>query len=180
MLDLVDVFFLHLGIVFSLVTLIIFNVNTRNAKYWCMFVLILGILFTFNEGYEYKQTPWYSVHQEKLIVSSSPSSLKTEGIIGGNFLFFSGYVSQSRYYLLREQIEEGLYKDFEVNGEVYLRESVTFLNQGKYTEEYHCYDKTESYTLFWKTWTGEKEQHCDLKRQEIIVPVDSIIKEISL
>lgn len=171
-----------IGTTFFLILLFMwFGYTLLEEKYYQLSIsLVLLLTWTLQEGYGKQTSEPYTVTQEKLLVSASPSHLKSEGDIGGGFLFFSGYFDQKRYYLLREEVSESLYKDFEVSGEVYLRESSDWKEKGLYKVDYTCEDVTSSYTLLWKKIAEQTWQNCDDGVKEIIVPKGSVIKELKV
>jgi hypothetical protein len=116
----------------------------------------------------------------KILISAQPSHTQIEGSVSGSFLMFSGVIGESRVYLLREEVEKGLYKDFEVKHEVYIREDGNLMNKGKFVQYFKCYKITDYFDLFgYKLWS-KTGYNCEYQKQEIVVPVGSVIKELNI
>lgn len=162
-----------------LVGSLIYWVKTNSLLAFIVFIVMVIYLFT-SEGIEKQKFPDTHYYEEKVIVSSSPSHQYIEGRVGGGFLLFSGMIEQKRAYLLREEIEEGLYKDFTVKEEVYLKEDPLLKSKGKFKQYFTC-----KHSLFWYDVYGlrlleTKEETCSYTKQVISVPVGSVIKEIKI
>jgi hypothetical protein len=160
----------------SIVFGIIFDAG---KSYWTlMFVWFIGLCF--GDGFEETQTFTHKGYVTKHLVSAAPSHTQINGSVSGSFLFFSGVIQESRVYLLREEVEKGLYKDFEVKHEVYIREDSSLTNRGKFVQYYDCKDVTKSYEYFiWELYS-KTENECFYQKQEIIVPSGSVIKELNI
>ncbi|AUR84677.1 TMhelix containing protein [Vibrio phage 1.063.O._10N.261.45.C7] len=151
----------------------------RGKVYW---TLTLGLFMGWGigDGYEETQTFTHKGYVTKHLVSAAPSHTQINGNIEGNFLFFAGVIQENRVYLLREEVEKGLYKDFEVKHEVYIREDSSLTNRGKFVQYYDCKDVTKSYEYFiWELY-NKTENKCFYQKQEIIVPSGSVIKELNI
>ncbi|CAL9955543.1 hypothetical protein VPHF99_0010 [Vibrio phage F99] len=136
---------------------------------WCM-----------GDGYEESQEFTHKGYTTKQLVSAAPSHTQIHGNVSGNFLFFSGMIQESRVYLLREEVETGLYKDFEVKHEVYIREDNSLTDRGKFVKYFDCKDVTKSYEYFVWEFYNETKNECFYQKQEIIVPKGSVIKELNI
>lgn len=152
---------------------------SRSKVYWTL-VVILFVGWIAGDGYEETRTLTHKDHVTKHLVSAAPSHTQINGSIGGNFLFFSGVIQENRVYLLREEVEKDLYKDFEVKQEVYIREDNSLTNRGKFVQYYNCKDVTKSYEYFLWELYNKTENKCFYQKQEIIVPSGSVIKELSI
>jgi len=147
--------------------------------YWG-FLAVVFIGWCIGDGYEESQKFTHKGHITKYLVSAAPSHTQINGNVSGSFLFFSGMIQESRVYLLREEVEEGLYKDFEVKHEVYIREDAILTDRGKFVQYFDCKDVTKSYEYFiWEVY-NETKNECFYQKQEIIVPKGSVIKELNI
>lgn len=140
--------------------------------------LIVGVIWYSSTAIKLETTKTYVKSSERVIVSANPSGTS----LSGSFVLGFGSISTNRYYLLREEISEGLYKDFEVRKEVYIRESNTLPhNKGLFTQASDCKEVVFKYKiLLWEIQSKEGAITCDLIRQEIIVPVDYVIKQLQV
>jgi len=173
--DIVALYF-TIGFVLILVP-IIFGVTS--GIYWGLIAsLLLG--WGVGDGYEQSSVFTHKGQVTKHLVSAAPSHTQINGSVGGNFLFFSGIIQENRVYLLREEVEEGLYKDFEVKKEVYIREDSSLTDRGKFVQYFNCKDITRSYEYaIWELYR-ETNNECSYQKQEIIVPKGSVIKELNI
>jgi hypothetical protein len=122
-------------------------------------------------------TKTYQSTTEKIIVSSAPSSSE----LSGSWILGFGSISTSRYYLLREEVSDGLYKDFQVKYEVYIREDKSLTTKGKFIQISNCTVRQWEYELLWFTlYGGETYTSCNFSRQEIVVPVGYVIKDLTI
>lgn len=139
--------------------------------------LLLLTLWWVQDGYKEDILKEYDGSVKKVLVSASPSNTKTEG----GFLLFVGSLSETRYYLLREEVEALLYKDFEVTAkDTYLREDTELKGKGLYVELYDCKDVKKSYILLVWEIIEKEVQSCNLRRKEVRVPIGSVIKELKV
>lgn len=113
----------------------------------------------------------------RTIVSASPSNTTSSGY----FILGSGSIGSKRYYLLREEIENGLYQDFEVDGTVYIRERETTNHKGVLEQKYICTTSQLNYRILWYVaYEKYVQESCVTSRQEIIVPVGYVIKDLNI
>lgn len=151
--------------------------ETSKGKFVIGTILLIFSLWCIQDGYKEEVLQEYEGSVKKVLVSASPSSTKTEG----SFLLFVGSLSETRYYLLREEVEDLLYKDFEVKAkDTYLREDSTLKGKGLYVESYDCKDIKKSYVLLVWVIAEKEKQPCNLRRKEIRVPLGSVIKELKV
>lgn len=162
-----------------LVGSLVYWVKTNSFLSFSVFIIMVIYLFT-SEGIEKQSFPETYYTKEKVIVSSSPSHQYIEGRVSGNFLLFSGVIEQKRAYLLREEIEDGLYKDFTVKKEVYLKEDPLLKSKGKFIQYFTCEHSLYWYDVYGLRLLETKKETCSYKKQVISVPVGSVIKEISI
>lgn len=149
--------------------------NIRNEKLgMIVFMLIASVWLS--EGVEYESSPSRNYATERTIVSAQPSHTELEG----NFLFFSGVISEERMYLLREEVSEGLYKDFTVKKEVYIREDNSLTDKGKFVQKFSCNKLNIEYKYLAFTIFSKTAEYCKFNRQEIVVPKGSVIKELKI
>ncbi|ALM62112.1 hypothetical protein AXI64_gp120 [Vibrio phage qdvp001] len=143
-----------------------------------LFIFLLTLIFS--DGVEHSKTYTNSYTTERTLISAAPSHTQINGSIRGSFLMFSGVINENRVYLLREEVEKGLYKDFEVEHEVYIREDNTLTTKGRFVQLFKCYDVSAEY--FWLGFKlfGNTKNICSYSRQEIVVPVGSVIKELNI
>lgn len=140
-------------------------------------IFTLGVFFMVTcDGWEGSKVFTHSYTKEKVLVSTAPSHTQIEGKISGNFLMFSGVLDEKRVYLLREEISKGLYKDFEVKKEVYIREDNRLTNKGKFVQHFSCHDISTYYDLYGYELLHTTKNKCSYQKQEIVVPVGSVIK----
>ncbi|UOK16885.1 hypothetical protein [Vibrio phage phiKT1024] len=133
------------------------------------------------DGWESRTIEIYQKESVRKLVSASPSNTKINGSIDGSFLFFGGVVNESRYYLLREEVEPGLYKDFEVKHEVYIREDANLKDSGKFVQLYKCHKLEGTYDIFgYQPIEPRYITKCKYKRQEIVVPQGFVIKDLTI
>ena len=112
-------------------------------------IFALGVVFMATcNGWEGDRVFTHSYTKEKVLVSTAPSHTQIDGKISGNFLMFSGVIDEKRIYLLREEVSKGLYKDFEVKKEVYIREDEKLIDKGKFVQHFSCYDTYTYYDLY--------------------------------
>ena len=142
---------------------------------WGMIFFVIVLWFA-QEGCLQEEVSTRNKVVEKVLVSTAPSHTQ----VSGGFVLLWGAIGTNRVYLLREEVSEGLYKDFEVRHEVYIREDNTLTNKGKFTKFSECTTYRESYELLVWTLTESTREHCTFTRQEIAVPVGSVIKNLSI
>tara|TARA_B100001059_G_C17712583_1_gene516297 strand:+ start:312 stop:842 length:531 start_codon:yes stop_codon:yes gene_type:complete len=160
-----------------LVTVVMDTINTKTVVITLAFVSIY--IFTI-DGWEGDRKHTHNYTTTKTLVSAAPSHTQVEGSISGGFLMFSGVIGESRVYLLREEVEKGLYKDFEVKKEVYIREDDGSRNKGKFVQHFQCYDISTHFDLYGYEFLHRTVNKCAYQKQEIVVPVGSVIKELNI
>lgn len=143
-------------------------------------LVLCTILLSTTNGWEGSKDYTRTYTHIKTLVSASPSHTQIDGKISGSFLMFSGVIGESRVYLLREEVSKGLYKDFEVKHEVYIREDGSLTNDGKFVQYFNCYDISTYYDIYGWIVFDNKEESCYYQKQEIVVPVGSVIKELNI
>ena len=144
-------------------------------------IFVLGIFFMItSNGWEGDRVFTNNYTKERVLVSTSPSHTQIDGKISGDFLMFSGVINEKRVYLLREEVSKGLYKDFEVKKEVYIREDEELTNKGKFVQHFSCYDISTYYDLYGYEFLHTTKNKCSYQKQEIVVPVGSVIKELNI
>ncbi|AGH32014.1 hypothetical protein VPIG_00157 [Vibrio phage PWH3a-P1] len=143
-------------------------------------ILISLLYIPIVDGWEEDKILTHNKTITKQLVSSQPSHTQIEGSVSGSFLMFRGVIEESRVYLLREEVRKGLYKDFEVKHEVYIREDVNLLNKGKFVQYFKCYRITDYFDLFGHKLWSKVGHNCEYQKQEIVVPVGSVIKELNI
>ena len=170
-----------LAIYFTVFVVLFFGGGLFDAGrgYW-WFLVVVFTGWCIGDGYEESQKFTHKGYNMKHLVSAAPSHTQINGSVGGNFLFFSGMIQESRVYLLREEVEAGLYKDFEVKHEVYIREDDSLTDRGKFVKYFDCKDVTKSYEYFIWEFYNETKNECFYQKQEIIVPKGSVIKELNI
>lgn len=142
--------------------------------------LLFGAWFA-ADGWESRIIEVYNKTEVRKIVSASPSNTQINGSISGSFLFFGGVVNESRYYLLREEVQPGLYKDFEVKHEVYIREDPNLKDSGKFVKIYKCNKLKGTYDIFgYQPIEPRYMTKCKYQRQEIVVPQGFVIKDLTI
>ena len=142
-------------------------------RWFCVFIFLFWLLAC---DYVRTDAPSAGYEDTKVLVSTAPSHTQ----VSGGFVLFWGSIGTSRVYLLREEVSEGLYKDFEVRHEVFIKEDDTLTNTGLFTQEFTCTTRNEYYkVLFWKV-VDTTEERCKYVRQIISVPTGSVIKNISI
>lgn len=152
--------------------------TARTNKLLCF--VISGVWLTSN-GWEEERVFVKDHYNQKVLVSAAPSHTQINGSISGNFLMFSGVIGEQRVYLLREEVSKGLYKDFEVKHEVYIREDESLTDKGKFVQYFKCYNKTVVLDFYgWQVLSLPAKYDCDYQRQEIVVPQGSVIKELNI
>ena len=145
----------------------------KGFKWFCVFVFFFWLTSC---DYVRTDTPSADYEDTKVLVSTAPSHTQ----VSGGFVLFWGSIGTDRVYLLREEVSEGLYKDFEVHHEVFIKEDDTLTNTGLFTQEFTCTTVNEYYkVLFWKV-VDTTEERCKYVRQIISVPTGSVIKNISI
>lgn len=138
--------------------------------------VVMFLVWMGGDGYEKSYSPAEGYTETKTLVSTAPSHTQ----LSGGFTLLWGSIGTDRVYLLREEVSEGLYKDFEVRREVYLREDASLTDKGTFTKMFSCAYKKEYYgLLFWKLFERERKV-CNFSKQEIAVPVGSVIKNLSI
>lgn len=143
--------------------------------------LATSLVWLTSNGWEKESKFVENTTREKILVSAQPSHTQIEGHVRGNFMMFSGVVGEKRVYLLREEVQTGLYKDFEVQGETYIREDDSMSDKGKFKQYYTCNDVKIVLDFYgWKPLDLGTEYKCKLVKQEIIVPKGSVIKELNI
>lgn len=138
--------------------------------------LALLLLWYFYTDLTYINTKTYQSITEKVIVSSAPPSSE----LSGSWILGFGSISTNRYYLLREEVSEGLYKDFQVKHEVYIREDKSLTCKGKFIQISNCTLDRWEYELLWFTLKSINNPSCRFNRQEIVVPVGYVIKDLTI
>lgn len=134
--------------------------------------------YSFDLTITQEQTEGYKT--TKTLVSTSPF----ESYLQGSFSLFmgtgSGELETKRWYLLREQIREGLYKDFTVKEEVYIEERESLpKDKGLFEQYFSCQTNTASYRMF--VWEIDKtKEECKFNKQTIAVPKGFVIKELRI
>ena len=156
----------------------IINILDSNTnKKWLAIPVSLLVLWGCSSGLEITEHSHYKREDVRNLVSASPS----ESEIDGAFWFFGGVINESRYYLLRWEVEPHLYKDFQVKNEVYIREDPNLVNTGKFVQFFDCHYENVSYDLVGlRVYQGEDEKICSYSRQEIIVPMGYVIKDLNI
>lgn len=161
-----------------LIAAIYFSNKNKIVTFVCY--VLLGAWFA-ADGWESRIVDTYDKNEVRKIVSASPPNSQINGSIGGSFLFFGGVVNESRYYLLREEVEPGLYKDFEVKQEVYIREDSNLKDSGKFIQVYKCNKLKGTYDIFgYQPIEPRYITKCQYQRQEIIVPQGFVIKDLTI
>ncbi|UUW39748.1 putative TMhelix containing protein I [Vibrio phage VPMCC14] len=143
-----------------------------------LFVFWLTLIFS--SGVEHSFTYTNSYTTQRTLVSAQPSHTQINGSISGNFLMFSGVIGEDRVYLLREEVEKGLYKDFEVKHEVYIREDESLTTKGRFVQHFKCNNINIEYIWLGMQLFRNIKNKCEYDRQEIVVPVGSVIKELNI
>uniref|UniRef100_A0AB39AJ88 TMhelix containing protein I n=1 Tax=Vibrio phage P018-4 TaxID=3229728 RepID=A0AB39AJ88_9CAUD len=143
-------------------------------------LFIFWLTLVFSSGVEHSKTYTNSYITQRTLVSAQPSHTQINGSVSGNFLMFSGVIGENRVYLLREEVEKGLYKDFEVKHEVYIREDSSLTTKGKFVQHFKCSDITVEYFWLGMKLFNNTNNKCEYDRQEIVVPVGSVIKELNI
>lgn len=153
------------------------NVEAPLYSHVIILSIIVSLIFSEGVGIERQYSRDYTT--TKVLVSTQPSHTQIEGSFGG-FLIVSGVINESRVYLLREEVEDGLYKDFEVKHEVYIREDNTILDKGKFVQHFQCENIILSYSWLGMVLFDKQGEECKYSRQEIVVPKGSVIKELNI
>lgn len=159
-----------------------FDVRTSTAYkiHVVVYLLLLGAYIP-TKGWEDDKYLVKARADVRILVSAQPSHTQLEGSIHGAFSVIVGVINESRVYLLREEISEGLYKDFEVREEVYIRENPELSDRGKFVKYYNCYNHNVYLDLYgWQPIKFAPEYKCYYKRQEIEVPKGAVIKELNI
>lgn len=158
-------------------TVVMFLVSLDGDNYGgVILAVVMFLVWMGGDGYEKSYSPTEGYTETKTLVSTAPSHTQ----LSGGFTLLWGSIGTDRVYLLREEVSEGLYKDFEVRREVYLREDTSLTDRGTFTKIFSCEYKKEYYELlFWKLFERERKV-CNFNKQEIAVPVGSVIKNLSL
>lgn len=144
-------------------------------------LIMLGVIYIpLIDGWEEDKIYTHDKVTTRTLVSAQPSHTQINGNISGNFLMFSGVIGEQRVYLLREEIEKGLYKDFEVKYEVYIREDKSLTSKGKFKQYFKCYKLRDYFSAFDTQVLSRVKYECEYQKQEIVVPVGSVIKELNI
>lgn len=143
-------------------------------------VVITLMIWGFSEGFTVKPYPVYEKVESKEIVSIGQPHFGTTGGLSSSFVLFSGIIEQSRYYILREEVEPGLYRDLEVKSGAFLREDSSLNDRGIFKTYRKCADyETEYRILGINLKESERRTECQLDRREIVVPSGYIIQELN-
>lgn len=163
---------------------LIYSVMEDSISSFISFLLIGGTLIAGSPKWVDKV---YSDHSEHYTFISAKTTNSVDGEISGNFLMFSGYLNDSIVYQLRTEQEDGYYKDIKVNADnTYLKESSSKKDTGLYIIKYKCITEYNAEILFVKNKVKQtiseamNKRDCHISRKEIIVPENTIIKQIKL
>ena len=176
-----------ISVLVGMLAVLSFGVGVTRTFSWCnneatssIKFLLLFFIWCYSDGMEIKEFPTRSYTTEKVLVSTQPPHSEVSGSLSGSFLYFSGSIGENRVYLLREEISQGLYKDFQVKNEVFIREDNDLITKGKFVQYFQCYDVSLYYEIImWPTLNNVYED-CRYVKQEIVVPVGSVVKEIKI
>lgn len=165
----------------SFIAAIVNSFDIHNTTLRITVVTILCTTWWYGFDFDSKSSSTQGYTITKKLVSASPS----EKYLDGSFSMFmgtgSGGLETKRYYLVRERIREGLYKDLMIKHEVYIEERESLpKGEGLFEQDYTCKTLDVSYKmLFWKLHKVYKNQ-CEYSSQRIVVPKGYVIKELRI
>lgn len=175
-----------IAIVALCVTLGWFCITTKlcgvTAKFRYKLLILIGASVTWWYSFDFNYDITYSrsYTTTKTLVSASPS----ESYLEGSFQIFmgtgGGSVETKRWYLLREELRHGLYKDLTVKKDVFIEERDNLpKGKGLFEQNFTCNKHHTSYRMF--LWTIEDvDEKCAYQSQTIVVPRGFVIKEIRI
>lgn len=133
---------------------------------------------------------WFFSPGIQVIEENIPDSVETSELVSikfesemvgeykSSFIFGKGEYSRKEYYKVRRQIEENLYLDTVVEGEVYIRTNDKLTNTGKLEKISSCTKAITSYDIYSWRVSSTEDIKCECVKQILTVPAKSIIFKI--
>jgi hypothetical protein len=149
-----------------------FNNKFKNAYIFIAIFYILFINVNSSTIENYKK-------EEKIeFVSTTPPST---GGIEINFYLGTGYSDDSIFYILREEVEKNIFKDFIVK-DTLIKINSNLENHGYYIETKECTNYTYTIDLFFiiKNPVGEEEICNPISQKVIHVPEGYVVRNMSI
>lgn len=172
--------FLIFGLIAPIIMFLVLKRLFIEEQFLRIQIVLLGIVlslfgwFGFSFEHIYLDLP-DKIESKKLVSASQETRYQ------GSFSLLYGTLNQKRYYLLREEIRDGYYKDFEVKHEVYIREDREMeKNKGEFVQIFKCRKQISKFRLAFIFEINEESETCKYDRQEIVVPYGHVVKEISI
>lgn len=139
---------------------------------------VIALLCFYLQFIEVKQvdTDSYYTEETVTIVSAAPPS----NITTGNFVLGSGTIGNRIGYLLRSEIKEGLYKDFQVVHDVFIKEEPDLTTKGLFTKRFKCHKEVRTFVVAGSVLEKAINERCRFFDQTIHVPVGHVVKYISI